>query len=234
MRGHVLQFFGGHPVFDVLFHLCQSDAELVFQQFTDQAEPAIAQMVDVIQFSDSIEQVEVVRNGGDDVGSRDVKPGLKGIVAQQFDGFLFAVLTKGDQKRFNVTIADDPFNKVFIGIFGSGFFPGFAGKVDFQFVFQGLIETNSGGNQIPWLERYSKAVSSINDFRKTTTSRSSGRRYRWQTGLRPLFPPIVQAGDNVKFLIDFETSDFREIIAFLVKRRDTKKERAPSLVAVSP
>ena len=55
-RGHFL--IHAHLFLDGAFHTDQADAELVFEQFADRADAAVAEMVDVVDHADVLAQLE--------------------------------------------------------------------------------------------------------------------------------------------------------------------------------
>ena len=55
-RGHFLVH--AHLFLDGAFHADQADAELVFEQFADRANAAVAEMVDVVHHADVLAQLE--------------------------------------------------------------------------------------------------------------------------------------------------------------------------------
>ncbi len=65
-RGHFLVH--AHLFLDGALHADQADAELVFEQFANRADAAIAEVVDVVDNADVLAQLEQVLDGGDEVG----------------------------------------------------------------------------------------------------------------------------------------------------------------------
>ena len=57
-----------HLFLDRALHANEADAELVFEQFTDRAHAAVAQVIDVVQRADVLAQLHQVADGRDEVG----------------------------------------------------------------------------------------------------------------------------------------------------------------------
>ena len=74
LRGDRLDVLGGHAVADDALHTPQAGAQLVLDQLTDSAEPAVAEVVDVVGLDGQAVQVLLVLMEGDDVfdGRNDV------------------------------------------------------------------------------------------------------------------------------------------------------------------
>ncbi len=58
VRHHGVDVDGRHAFLDGAFHAQQTDAVLVFQQFADRTHPAVAQVVDVVDFAATIAQAD--------------------------------------------------------------------------------------------------------------------------------------------------------------------------------
>ena len=64
-RGHFLVH--GHFFLDGALHADQADAELVFEEFTNRADAAIAEVIDVVYGADIFAQLQQVTNRGDEI-----------------------------------------------------------------------------------------------------------------------------------------------------------------------
>lgn len=78
-----------HALFDEALEARHADAELVLQQFPHRTHAAVAEVVDLIDGADAVLQIEVGRNGGDDVVHRDA------LIVEAFDERLDALLSSG-------------------------------------------------------------------------------------------------------------------------------------------
>ena len=58
---------GAHALLDRALHAQQADAELVFHQFADRAHPAVAEIVDVVDFAAPVAQIGQRLDDGQDV-----------------------------------------------------------------------------------------------------------------------------------------------------------------------
>ena len=133
----------GHTFLYKLFKPCDTYAQLVLQQFAHRAHAAVAEVVDVVDSAYAVLQVDIGRNGRDDVVDGDV------LVVKLFDNgldFLLLVLVKAclvGRKQFVELLARHyelhahiaPFLPVFLllGLFvlGFGSFGGVVDCVDF-------------------------------------------------------------------------------------------------------
>ena len=58
-----ISWYTRHLFLDGAFHADQADAELVFQQFADRANAAVAQVIDVVHRADALAQLQQVADG---------------------------------------------------------------------------------------------------------------------------------------------------------------------------
>src|SRR5882762_8561332 len=74
-RGHFLVH--AHLFLDGAFHADQADAKLVFEKFTDRADAAVAEMVDVVHHANVLAQLEEILDGRNEVG------GVQGAIVER-------------------------------------------------------------------------------------------------------------------------------------------------------
>src|SRR5882672_6691875 len=74
-RGHFLVH--AHLFLDGAFHADQADTKLVFEKFTDRANAAVAEMVDVVHHADILAQLEEILDGRNEVG------GVQGAIVER-------------------------------------------------------------------------------------------------------------------------------------------------------
>ena len=67
LYAHLILILGGHSLANHSFHTGEPDTELVLQEFTDAADTAVAQMVDVIALAIALHHVQQVVDAGDDI-----------------------------------------------------------------------------------------------------------------------------------------------------------------------
>jgi hypothetical protein len=57
----------------VLRHLGKTDPELGLEQFADAADPAVAEVIDIIGLADAILNIAEIREAGDHIADRDAR-----------------------------------------------------------------------------------------------------------------------------------------------------------------
>ena len=62
----------GHTLLDDLIHTCEADAELILKQFAYAAQTTVAEMVDIVLFTDSVEQTDHVADRCENIIAGDV------------------------------------------------------------------------------------------------------------------------------------------------------------------
>ena len=67
LYAHLILILCGHSLANHSFHTGEPDTELVLQKFTDAADAAVAQMVDVITLAIALHHVQEIINAGDDI-----------------------------------------------------------------------------------------------------------------------------------------------------------------------
>ncbi len=67
LRHHRVDIDGGHALLDRALHAQKPDAVLVLHQLADRSHPAIAEMIDVVDFTLAVAQIDQGADDGDDV-----------------------------------------------------------------------------------------------------------------------------------------------------------------------
>ncbi len=84
----------GHPFANHPFHTGETDTELVLEEFSNRAEPPVPQVVDIVNISHPMVQVEKIADRGDDVFLGNM-PGHKGVpvlLQHSYEIFLISLL----------------------------------------------------------------------------------------------------------------------------------------------
>ena len=79
LRHHRINFNRAHAFADGAFHAQQANAVLVFQQLADRADTAVAQMVDIVDFADTVLQADQGLNDSQHIGLAQHPHGVRRI-----------------------------------------------------------------------------------------------------------------------------------------------------------